>query len=162
LGRLQIEMLGLRAYVLDRCGEKSRPLLREAIDLAQAYGQDRVFADAHPALGDWVRQVLREDAGTPAADGAGAPAAPIRVVPTPRREAPSAHGPQRTALTPREREVLDLLARNLSNKEIGLAMQIGEETIRWHVKNLFAKLDAGTRKQVVARARILGLLPSEA
>ena len=62
------------------------------------------------------------------------------------------------ALTPKEREVLELLARNLSNKEIGLAMQVGEETIKWHVKNLFAKLDAGTRKQVVQRARILGLL----
>ena len=56
-------------------------------------------------------------------------------------------------LTPKEREVLELLARNLSNKEIGLAMQVGEETIKWHMKNLFAKLDAGTRKQVVQRAR---------
>ena len=62
------------------------------------------------------------------------------------------------ALTPKEREVLELLARNLSNKEIGLAMQVGEETIKWHMKNLFAKLDAGTRKQVVSRACILGLL----
>ena len=57
--------------------------------------------------------------------------------------------------------MLELLARNLSNKEIGLAMQVGEETIKWHVKNLFAKLDAGTRKQVVQRARILGLLEAE-
>ena len=65
------------------------------------------------------------------------------------------------ALTPKEREVLELLARNLSNKEIGLAMQVGEETIKWHMKNLFAKLDAGTRKQVVQRARILGLLETE-
>ena len=37
-------------------------------------------------------------------------------------------------------------------------IQVGEETIKWHMKNLFAKLDAGTRKQVVSRARILGLL----
>ncbi|MDE2395749.1 MAG: LuxR family transcriptional regulator, partial [Burkholderiales bacterium] len=58
------------------------------------------------------------------------------------------------------REVLELLARNLSNKEIGLAMQVGEETIKWHLKNLFTKLDAGTRKQVVQRARILGLIES--
>ena len=65
------------------------------------------------------------------------------------------------ALTPKEREVLELLARSLSNKEIGLAMQVGEETIKWHMKNLFAKLDAGTRKQVVQRARILGLLEAE-
>ena len=62
------------------------------------------------------------------------------------------------ALTPKERNVLELAARNLSNKEIGLAMQVGEETVKWHMKNLFAKLDAGTRKQVVSRARILGLL----
>jgi LuxR family maltose regulon positive regulatory protein len=63
-------------------------------------------------------------------------------------------------LTPKEREVLQLLERNLSNKEIGLAMQVGEETIKWHMKNLFIKLDAGTRKQVVQRARIQGLLGS--
>jgi len=64
----------------------------------------------------------------------------------------------RTALTPKEREVLVLLARSLSNKEIGLAMQVGAETIKWHVKNLFTKLDAGTRKLVVQRASLLGLL----
>jgi len=63
-------------------------------------------------------------------------------------------------LTPKEREVLQLLERNLSNKEIGLAMQVGEETIKWHMKNLFIKLDAGNRKQVVQRARIQGLLGS--
>jgi LuxR family maltose regulon positive regulatory protein len=61
-------------------------------------------------------------------------------------------------LTAKEREVLDLLARNLSNKEIGLAMQAGETTIKWHVKNLFGKLGAGTRKEVVHRARFLGVI----
>ena len=61
------------------------------------------------------------------------------------------------ALTPKEREVLELLARNLSNKEIALAMQVGEETIKWHLKNLFGKLAAGNRKQVVRRAELLGL-----
>jgi LuxR family transcriptional regulator, maltose regulon positive regulatory protein len=62
------------------------------------------------------------------------------------------------ALTPKEREVLELLARNLSNKEVARAMQVGEETVKWHVKNLFAKLSADTRKQVVRRAQLLGLL----
>jgi LuxR family maltose regulon positive regulatory protein len=61
-------------------------------------------------------------------------------------------------LTPKEREVLELLARNLSNKEIAQAMSVGEETVKWHVKNLFGKLDAGTRKHVVRRAHLLGLL----
>jgi len=155
-GRLHVELLGLRAFVLDRRGEHSQALLREAMGLATSYGLLRVFADAHPALGDWVRNATQDEKGT----GLAGPLAPLqaprgRVARAEPRATPS------TALTPKEREVLELLARNLSNKEIGLAMQVGEETIKWHVKNLFAKLDAGTRKQVVQRARILGLLASD-
>jgi LuxR family maltose regulon positive regulatory protein len=155
LGRLHIELVGLRAFVLDRCGEKTAGLLREVADLARTYGLQRVFADGHPELDGWARQVLGGDAA-----GAGAPgplAAPMRVPPPPR-DAARARSTPSMALTPKEREVLELLARNLSNKEIGRAMQVGEETVKWHVKNLFAKLDAGTRKQVVSRAHILGLL----
>ena len=63
-------------------------------------------------------------------------------------------------LTAKEREVLTLISRNLSNKEIALAMGIGEQTIKWHVKNLFNKLDAANRKHAVARARLLGLVAS--
>ncbi|HSB23851.1 MAG TPA: LuxR C-terminal-related transcriptional regulator, partial [Burkholderiaceae bacterium] len=134
LGRLHIELLGLRAFVLDRCGEKSLPLLREAADLAATYGLVRVFDDAHPALGDWVRQTLQ---GTQmGATGPGPLAAPLRA-PAPAPAAPRARSNPSMALTPKEREVLELAARNLSNKEIGLAMQVGEETIKWHMKNLF-------------------------
>ena len=156
-GRLHIELLGLRAFVLDRCGEKSIGLLREAAGLAQTYGLLRVFDDAHPALGDWARQALK---GPADAGGAGPLAAPMRAPPAPAEAARLRSNPS-MALTPKEREVLELLARNLSNKEIGLAMQVGEATIKWHMKNLFAKLDAGTRKQVVQRSRILGLLDTE-
>ena len=151
-GRLHIELLALRAFALDRCGEKSAGLLREAADLAQTFGLLRVFDDAHPALGDWARQVLQSGAG-PAL--AGSLAAPMRA---PAPDAARMRSTPSMALTPKEREVLELLARNLSNKEIGLAMQVGEATIKWHMKNLFAKLDAGTRKQVVRRASMLGLL----
>jgi LuxR family maltose regulon positive regulatory protein len=159
LGRLHIELLGLRAWALDRCGEKSHALLREAADLAATYGLLRVFDDAHPALGDWVRQSLPSTSG-PTATGPGLPAAAIGA-PVPAPVPPQARSNPSMALTPKEREVLELTARNLSNKEIGLAMQVGEQTIKWHMKNLFAKLDAGTRKQVVQRARILGLLETE-
>ena len=159
-GRLHIELLGLRAFVLDRCGEKSLALLREAADLAQTYGLLRVFDDAHPALGDWVRQALPDAAGRRRRSARAAGRADARAAAGARGGRGRAPRPS-MALTPKEREVLELLARNLSNKEIGLAMQVGEETIKWHMKNLFAKLDAGTRKQVVQRARILGLLGKE-
>ena len=116
--------------------------------LARLVRDTPVFVAAEGS--DWLRmhslarEVLRERfAALPAAD-----AARLRLPPS-------------KALTPKEREVLELLTRNLSNKEIGLAMQVGEATIKWHMKNLFAKLDAGTRKQVVQRVRILGLLEFE-
>ena len=135
-------------------------LLREAVDLAATYGLLRVFDDAHPALGDWVREAL-PGAPSPPPGGPGRSRRAARARRR-RRAAARARATPSMALTPKEREVLELLARNLSNKEIGLAMQVGEETIKWHMKNLFAKLDAGTRKQVVQRARILGLLETEA
>lgn len=146
--RFHIELLGMRALALQRCGERAEPLLREALDLARSHGLLQVLQDAHPDLGQWAREVA-------AGSGAGVP-------PTPRPRAPAEAAQPRAlpsmALTPKEREVLELVARNMSNKEIGRALQVGEETIKWHMKNLFAKLDAGTRKQVVARARIFGLL----
>jgi LuxR family maltose regulon positive regulatory protein len=152
LGRAHVEVLGLRAFALDRCGEQAQPLLREAMGLAQAYGLQRVLPDAHPDLGEWIRQ----SAGT-VPDAPMVPSVPLR--PRQQRGLPKPAAGPGAMLTAKEREVLDLLARHLSNKEIGRAMQAGETTVKWHVKNLFAKLDAGTRKQVVLRARILGLLP---
>jgi len=123
------------------------------MDLAAALGLARPFADAHPALGEWAARVaaagMQRDAH--AADLRLQPAAASRQAIQPRMN-PS------MALTPKERKVLELLARNLSNKEIAMAMQIGEETIKWHLKNVFGKLAAGTRKQVVRRAHLLGLL----
>lgn len=159
-GRLRIEVLGLHAFALYQCGEDSQKQLREAMDLAETFGLRRVFADAHPDLGDWVRNVSAGDSARSSRHGA-APepaAAPGLRSSQPELQRPSA--PYGMVLTPKEREVLELLAHNLSNKEIGRAMQVGETTIKWHVKNLFAKLDAGTRKQVVLRARILGLIKS--
>ncbi|MDM0023666.1 LuxR C-terminal-related transcriptional regulator [Variovorax sp. J31P216] len=154
-GRLRIELLGLHAFALDRCGEDSQTRLREAVDLADTYGLRRVFADAHPDLGDWVDRVAADGPRRSASVTAPAPPAP-RPAEAPELPRPAtAYG---MVLTPKEREVMDLLARNLSNKEIGRAMQVGETTVKWHVKNLFAKLDAGTRKQAVVRARILGLI----
>lgn len=77
------------------------------------------------------------------------------------QRAANGHGvPSRSTalLTVKEREVLVLMSRMLSNKEIALAMDIGEQTIKWHVKNLFSKLNAANRKHAVARARMLGLI----
>ena len=54
--------------------------------------------------------------------------------------------------------MLELLARNLSNKEIGLPMNIHEDTLEWHVKNLFAQAQRGNAQAGRVRARPMGIL----
>jgi len=62
------------------------------------------------------------------------------------------------ALTARELEVLVLLAQGLSNQQISARAQISMTTVKWHVKNIFAKLGVGTRVGALVRARELKLV----
>jgi DNA-binding NarL/FixJ family response regulator len=61
-------------------------------------------------------------------------------------------------LTPREEEVLELLAEGRSNREIALALDISPHTAKFHVDRLLLKLDASGRTDAVVRAVRLGLL----
>jgi DNA-binding NarL/FixJ family response regulator len=56
-------------------------------------------------------------------------------------------------LSPREREVLDLLASGFIYKEIGSKLNIGVETVRTHVKNICQKMHVRSRLEAVARHR---------
>ena len=60
-------------------------------------------------------------------------------------------------LTEREREVLDLLARGMSNAEIASALVISQKTVRNHISNIFNKLQVADRSQAIVRARDAGL-----
>ncbi len=63
-----------------------------------------------------------------------------------------------TELSPREREVLTLLAEGLPTKQIARALDITERTVKFHVASLFVKLGASNRAQVVALAARHNLL----
>jgi DNA-binding NarL/FixJ family response regulator len=61
-------------------------------------------------------------------------------------------------LTPRELEVLDMLAEGWSNKLIAHKLGISEHTAKFHVNSILAKLHAGTRTEAVMRGVRLGLV----
>lgn len=64
----------------------------------------------------------------------------------------------RTPLTPRELQVLNLMAKGLRNKEIGANLNITEETVKIHVKNILGKLNVADRTQAVVSASQRGII----
>jgi DNA-binding NarL/FixJ family response regulator len=65
--------------------------------------------------------------------------------------------PEEIVLTPRESDVLQLLARGRSNKQIAATLGVSERTVKFHVSALFTKLGAPNRTEAVTRAIQAGL-----
>lgn len=152
-GREIVQIKLLKALALRESGGDGLSFLLEAISLAEEYGLQRIVQDTHPELVKWSQKITSETT-RPAVE------VPLHAAPIVRPQAPPSSVSPSRLLTPKEREVLQLLARNLSNKQIAQALNVGEETVKWHLKNLFGKFQAGTRKHVVDRAYMLGILES--
>jgi PAS domain S-box-containing protein len=65
-------------------------------------------------------------------------------------------------LTPRQREILGLIASGLSTAEIATQLTISPETVRNHLRSLFSELHVHTRLEAIAAAQRLGLLAPQA
>ena len=65
----------------------------------------------------------------------------------------------RCGITARELEILGLIARGLSNREIATQLFVSENTVKTHCARAFDKLGAARRTQAVQRGKELGLLP---
>jgi two-component system, NarL family, response regulator len=62
------------------------------------------------------------------------------------------------SLTAREVSVLGLVARGMTNREIGAALAMGEETVKAHLKHIFAKLEVGDRTEAALIALQRGMI----
>lgn len=123
-----------------------------------------VLTDEPPGQNVWrlgVRAILPRDA-TGAQIVAALYAVSAGLVVMPAEETltlgPTPNGQPAEPLTPRELEVLDMLAEGLSNKLIAHKLGISEHTAKFHVNSILAKLNAGTRTEAVMRGVRLGLV----
>lgn len=66
--------------------------------------------------------------------------------------------PLSETLTPRERQVLDMMAEGFGNKEIAWRLQISEHTVKFHVSSILAKLGASSRTEAVTQGLRRGLI----
>ena len=152
-----VQVLALQALIAERAGESPVALLTEALSRAESGGLVRVFADTLPEVVDLVRRhVLGNPASTVTPAFIARELAASQAPATTELRAASPAG--NALLTPKENQVLQLLAGGLPNKRIATEMELSSDTVKWHVKKLLAKLDAGSREHAVHRARMLGLL----
>jgi ATP/maltotriose-dependent transcriptional regulator MalT len=164
-GALVIAVQALAALAHAARGDEPAALaaLEEALTLAAPEGWVRVFVDEGAPLAALLRALMagrrldtvpREYLARLAAAFArqGTP-----VLPEARPGAVTVAGLVEP-LSPREREVLALLALGRPNRAIGAELFIGLDTVKRHVSHIFAKLGVANRTEAVARARALGLL----
>lgn len=66
-----------------------------------------------------------------------------------------------SALTRREREILELIAEGLTTRQMASRLKVSERTVETHIANLYGKLDVNSRVQAIHRAAGLGLVDLE-
>ncbi|HSR32844.1 MAG TPA: LuxR C-terminal-related transcriptional regulator, partial [Anaerolineae bacterium] len=168
-----LPVLTLQALLDDAQGQESAALanLEEAVALAEPSNILRVFVDLGPRMADLLVR-LRQRGGAPeyvarilAAfqdetkdEGRTTKAPDLSLVASTLARGPSSP-PLVEPLTDREIDVLTLLAQRLTNKEIATQLFISPGTVAQHTHQIYQKLDVHNRRQAVAKAKALSILP---
>jgi LuxR family maltose regulon positive regulatory protein len=152
------------AHLSGRSVAQALRVFHKVLDLAEPGGLVGSIADAGPEIATLISHAESENSEGPAGaarrvllerlhaasaaawDGTSAAASATRT------------HELRARLTPRECEILDLIADGQSNKAIARQLNLGAETVKSHLKNVFAKLGVERRTQAVLRAGELGLV----
>jgi LuxR family transcriptional regulator, maltose regulon positive regulatory protein len=158
----RLKVLVLQALALQAQGAKDKAVhvLLDVLALAEPGGFIRSFVDegapmarllsaaaAHERKSEYIRTLLVAlEAKEQGSEG------------TSQRPPASSTQPLVEPLSPREVEVLQLIARGCSNQEIAGQLFLALDTVKWHNRHIFGKLQAQRRTEAVARAGELGLL----
>jgi LuxR family maltose regulon positive regulatory protein len=157
LAHRSVELLIVRALAEKEDGDWASALadVRRALTIAAPRNYVRVFLDESRELGALFDRLDMEELR-------GSEAAPLarrlqRAMCTPDVQggAPIGKGEE---LTKRELSILKRLETGLSNKEIAEAIFVSEGTLKWHLHNVYSKLNVKNRGRAMARARALGIL----
>jgi LuxR family maltose regulon positive regulatory protein len=165
IGRRQTELeaLILLALVFSTQGDTDHALvhLEQALTIGEPEGYVRIFVDEGPSMArllyeavsrgispEYVQKLL---AAFPVEE-------PEKVAP-PQTQLPEYELIE--TLSDRELEVLQLLAKGLTNQEIAARLYLSKHTVKVHARNIYGKLGVSNRAQAGARARSLGILSPE-
>jgi LuxR family maltose regulon positive regulatory protein len=163
-----VQALALQALALDALGDERRALsvLQNTIGLARPGGLIRTFVDLGPALGNLLQRLVKSGMVTRSDAADYLPrllaAFPVASSVSPARRSASPRDdsiePLSEPLTRREAQVLDLLARRLTDREIADTLVVSPFTVHRHIGNISDKLGVHGRRALVERARRLGLI----
>jgi len=156
---VRIEILALLALVCHKQSDEAAALehLQSALDLAEPGGWVRNFVDLGAPMRDLLERLNQADPGhTYAQQVLEACMAEARGRPLSGTSG-QAPGPM---LTPREIEILPLLAEGLSNNQIAEKLFIAPVTVKTHLQNIYRKLNARGRIEALKKAREMGFIPN--
>ncbi|MFC7050040.1 LuxR C-terminal-related transcriptional regulator [Emcibacter nanhaiensis] len=168
--RRLLEIRILLALALDAAGNREEALeyLRSAVLLGQPERYVRAFADEGSAVAPLLRALLhRNDMIDPSVGEYVSELATVcgpedlgrsPMLPSAVKASPVDKRYILEPLSERELDVLRLLSMGYSNQKIGKELSIAENTVKWHIKNLFEKLDVKNRTSAVLAAQDLELI----
>ena len=137
--------------------------LRMALALATSYGLRRVLLEGGDEIIDLLSQMLsdtflpddqRQMASVCVAQSGDRQTSQAVNITSTLPQSPS----EQIGLSAKELEIVELMAQAFSNKSIARALNISSGTVKWHLKNIFAKLGVGSREGAVIKARNLRLI----